>query len=206
MKYVKMLGFAALTAAVLMAFTGVGTASATVICKNSSNTETCSEPYAIGTEGTASLEKGTSALLNNTEGESLDTCKESTVTGKLKSQGKEKPALSELTTLTWGGCTFTTKTVNPGLGELHWIKGTDNGTLTTSGVEVTINTIFFGSCIYGITAGTIVGTTVGGNPGNLTVNAVVHKLSGSNVICPSTTIFKAKYGATNPTNAWVSNG
>jgi hypothetical protein len=206
MKYVKMLGFAAMAAAVLMAFTGVGTASATVICKNNSNTETCSEPYAIGTEGTASIEKGNSALLTNTEGESLNTCTGSTVTGKLKSQGKEKPALSELTTLTWSGCNFLTKTINPGLGELHWIKGTDNGTLTTGGVEVTINTLFFGSCIYGFTSGTDVGTTVGGNPGSLTVNAVAEKFSGSNIVCPATTKFTAKYVATSPTAGWVSNG
>ncbi len=206
MGHLKLLGLATIGAAALMALVGAGTASATVLCKNNLNTETCSEPYAIGSEGTASLEKGSSALLTNTEGESLDTCTGSTVTGKLKSQGKEKPALSELTTLTWSNCTFPTKTLKPGLGELHWIKGTDNGTLTTGGVEVTMNTVFFGSCIYGLTSGTDVGTTVGGNPGSLTVNAVVEKFSGSNLACPETTKLTAKYVATSPTNAWVSNG
>lgn len=206
MKYLKMLGLAAVAAAALMAILGASTASATVICKNNLNTEKCSEPYAIGTKGTASLEKGTSLVLTDTEGESLDTCKESTVTGVLKSQGSGVPALSELSSLTWGGCNFTTTTVNPGSGELTWIKGTDNGTLVTHNTQVTINTIFFGTCSYGTGASLDMGTTVGGNPGSLTINTVIHKLEGSNFACPETTKLTAKYVATSPTAGWVSNG
>jgi hypothetical protein len=205
MKYLKILGLATVTVAALMAFAGVGIASATVICKNNLNTETCSEPYPVGTEGTASLESGGSALLTDTSGKSLDTCKASTVTGKLKSQGKGGPARSELSTLSFSSCNFPTKTLSPGSAELHWIKGTDNGTLTTGGVEVTINTVLFGSCIYGMESGTDVGTTVGGNPGSLSVNAVVKKLGGG-ISCPETTKFTAKYVATSPTAGWVSNG
>jgi hypothetical protein len=204
MKYLKMLGLAVVAAA-LMALAGAGTVSATVLCKNNLNTETCSEPYAIGTKGTASLEKGTSAVLTDTEGETLDTCKESTVTGVLKSQGSGKPALSELSTITWSGCTFPTTTTNPGRGELNWIKGTDNGTLTTYETTATINTVLFGSCSYGVGAGTDMGTTVGGNPGSLTVNTVLKKISGA-FVCPETTKFTAKYVATSPTAGWVSNG
>lgn len=207
MKHVKMLGLAVIAAAALMAILGASTASATVICKNNLNTEKCSEPWPIGTEGTASLASGSSALLVDTEGGELDRCSASTVTGKLKSQGSGVPAISELSTLTWGSCTFATKTLSAGSGELTWIKGTDNGTLVTKGTEVTINTVFFGSCIYGTpSTGTDMGTTVGGNPGSLTVNAVIKKLSGSNFACPETTIFTAKYVATSPTNGWVSNG
>lgn len=205
MKHLKTLGLLIVAAAVLMAIIGASTASATVICKNNLNTETCSEPYPVGTEGTASLESGGSALLTDTAGKSLDTCKESTVTGKLKSQGKGEPAKSELSTLSFSNCTFPTKTLRPGSAELHWIKGTDNGTLTTGGVEVTINTVLFGSCIYGINSGTDVGTTVGGNPGSLSVGAIVIKLGGA-AACPETTKFTAKYVATSPTNGWVSNG
>jgi len=204
MKYVKMLGLAVM-AAVFMAIVGAATASATVICENNLNTEKCSAPYAIGTKGTASVPAGSSVSLTNTANESLDTCTESTVTGVLKSQGAEKPALSELSSITFGNCTFPTKTVNPGRGELTWIKGTDNGTLFTYETQATINTIFFGSCIYGVT-GTDMGTTVGGNPGSLTVNAIVEKFSGSAFACPSTAKLTGTYVATSPTNAWVSNG
>jgi hypothetical protein len=206
MKYLKMLGLAGIAAAALMALVGSGTASATVLCKNNLNTEKCSEPYAVGTKGTASLEKGVSLVLTDTEGEALNTCKESTVTGVLKSQGSGQPALSELSSITWGGCNFTTTTVNPGSGELTWIKGTDNGTLVTHNTEVTINTVFFGSCVYGTGSALDMGTTVGGNPGSLTVNTVIKKLPGSNFVCPETTKLTAKYVATSPTNGWVSNG
>lgn len=206
MKYVRTLGPALIAAAALLAFFGAGSSSATVICENNLNTETCSAPYKVGTEGTASLAKETSALLVNTNGEELDRCTKSTVTGKLKSQEKGKPALSELSTLTFENCTFPTKTVVPGRGELTWIKGTDNGTLFTYETEATINTVFFGSCIYGPQNGADVGTTVGGNPGSITLNVLATRKSGSNFACPETTKFTAKYVATSPTAGWVSNG
>jgi len=203
MKHLKTLGLAVIAAAALMAFLGAGTASATVICKNNLNTEKCSEPWPIGTEGTASLVG--SAKLEDTSGNTLNTCTGSTVTGKLKSQGAGVPALSELSTLTWSGCIFTTKTVNPGSGELTWIKGTDNGTLVTHNTEVTINTVLFGSCTYGTGAALDMGTTIGGNPGSLTINTLISRL-GANFACPMTARFTAKYVATSPTNGWVSNG
>jgi hypothetical protein len=205
MKHVKMLCLGALATAALLALAGAGTASATVICKNNLNTETCSEPWPVGTEGTASLASGTSATLTDTTGNTLNTCTKSTVTGKLQSQGKGAPAFSTLTTLTLENCFFVTKTVNPGSGELTWIKGTDNGTLVTRNTEVTINTSLFGSCIYGTGSGTDMGTTVGGNPGSININTIVTRL-GTNFACPTTAIFTAKYVATSPTNAWVSNG
>ncbi len=203
MQHLKMLGLAAMAAAALTTIAGVGMASATVLCKNSLNTETCSEPYAIGTEGTASLVG--SAKLTDTKGNTLDTCSGSTVTGKLKEQGSGKPATSELSTLTWSGCTFPTKTLVPGSGDLTWIKGTDNGTLVTTETQVTISTVLFGSCSYGVGVGTDMGTVEGGNPGSLAVNTVISKISGG-AACPETTKFTANYVATSPTNAWVSNG
>ncbi len=205
MKHLKTLGLLVTAAALLTAIIGASTASATVICKNNLNTSTCSEPYAIGTEGTASLVSGTTALLTDTTGKTLDTCKGSTVTSKLKSQGKGVPAQSELSTLTFTTCTFPTKAVNPGRGELKWIEGTDNGTLFTYETEVTINTILFGTCSYGPGNGTDVGTTEGGNPGSMTLNLVVKKLAGG-AACPETGKFTAKYVAASPTAGWVSNG
>lgn len=202
MKHLKTLGLSVIAVAALMALIGTGTASATVICKNNLNTEKCSEPYPVGTEGTASLQE--SAKLEDTSGNTLDTCTGSTVTGKLKSQGSGEPALSELTALTWSGCTFTTKTLSPGSGELTWIKGTDNGTLVTRATEVTINISGF-SCTYGTGSGIDMGTTAGGNPGSLTISVIIPKTSGG-FICPSSVRFSAKYIATSPTNAWVSNG
>ena len=205
MKYLKMLGLAAVTVAALMAFVGAGTASATVICKTEPIAGVCPEgwDYAAGTKGKASLKPGTTAVLRTTAGSVEDTCAESTVEGTSENTGSATTTVkSTLTTLTFSNCTNTTDTLEPGLGELHWISGTNNGTLTTFGTRVTMNLAGI-SCTYGTGTGTDMGTTVGGNPGSLAVNAVINKVAGG-FICPSDTIFQSEYVATNPTNAWVA--
>jgi hypothetical protein len=207
MKHLKMLALAAVSVGALLAVAGVGTASATVICKNNLNTTTCSEKYPVGTEGTASLAAGTSAQLTNTAGESVETCRESVVKSTLKEAGSSMTTVkSGVSTMTFSACTFPTTVINGGSAELHHIAGTDNGTLTTFNTEVTINTFFFGSCIYGPESGADVGTTVGGNPGSMTLNVIALKKPGSSFACPETTKFTGKYVATSPTNAWVAAG
>lgn len=205
MNYLKLFGLAAVAATALMAFIGAGTASATVICRTEPTAGECPKEwdYQTGTKGKASLNAGTTAVLTTTTEEVLVTCTESTVEGTSDNTGSATTTVkSSLSTLTFSGCTHTIDTVSPGLGELHWIPGTNNGTLTTSGTKVT--TQFAGvSCTYGIGTGTDMGTTVGGNPGNLKVNAPIKKVEGS-FLCPSNTVFQAEYVATNPANAWVA--
>ena len=187
-----------------MAFVGAGTASATVICKNNLNTANCSEPYEAGAEGTASLEKGTTAVLEQ-RGSVLVTCTESVIKSTLKTPGSSTTTVeSGLSSITWGGCNTTVDTINGGSAVLHWVSGTDNGTLTTVGTEVTVN-IFGVSCTYGAGASTDIGTTVGGNPGFLAVNSTFTKTAGG-FLCASTAGFKGRYIATSPTSAWVSAG
>jgi hypothetical protein len=205
MKYLKMLGLVTVTAAALMAFVGAGTASATVICKTEPTAGVCPEgwDYPAGSKGKASLAAGTSAVLRTTAGSIEATCTQSTVEGTSENTGGATATVkSTLTTLTFGNCSNPTKTIVPGGGELHWISGTNNGTLTTFGTEVTI--VLAGvSCTLGLEGTKDVGTTVGGNPGSLTVNVSVVKKAGS-FLCPSTAVFEAKYVATEPTNAWVA--
>lgn len=203
MNYLKMLGLAAVAAAALMAFVGAGTASATVICKTEPTAGVCPEgwDYPAGTKGGASLV--TSASLHSTGGALEATCAGSTVEGTSENTGSATTTVkSTLTTLTWGNCSQTTDTLSPGRGELHWIPGTNNGTLTTIGTEVTV--VIAGlSCVFGTGTGVDMGTTVGGNPGSLMVNAVISKVGGS-FLCPSDTVMEGKYVATSPTNAWVA--
>jgi hypothetical protein len=206
MRYFKTLGLAAVAVAALMAFVGAGTASATVICKNNLNTEKCSEPYPVGTKGTASLAAGTTAILETTAGETLVTCTESTISSTLENAGSATTTVkSGVSTMTFGKCTVPVVVLKGGSAELHHIAGTDNGTLTTFGTEVTVNTIFFGSCVYGSGNGLDVGTTIGGNPGSMTLSTVFPKISGG-IACPSDARFTGKYVATSPTNAWVAAG
>jgi hypothetical protein len=205
MKYLKMLGLAAVAAAALAAFLGAGTASATVICKNNLNTEKCSEPYLKGTEGTASAED--SIKLLGPFSIIIATCTESTVTGtQANNGGPTESVRSTLTSLTFSKCTHPITVVSPGTGSLQWISGTDNGTLTTSGTTVLVHEIpnIIGNpptCAY-VTSSTKMGTTTGGNPGTLDLAATITSETAG---CPSGTL-SGHYVATSPTAAWVTSG
>lgn len=146
------------------------------------------------------LKSGTSALLTETGGGTLDTCTGSTMKGKLTNAGSSTTtATGENTSLTWSGCTFPTTTVTLGKVETHHVTGTTNGTETAdSEIGVTITTVFFGSCVYGVTAGTDLGLGTGGNPATFSANAVAKKLSGSAFACPETAKFVATYVSTEP--------
>jgi hypothetical protein len=205
MKHLKMFGLAAVAAVAMMAVVGAGTAPATVICKNNLNTEKCSEPYPAGTKGKASLEAGTTAVLETLGGSVLITCTESVVESSLEQPGSSVSTVkSAVSTITFAKCNQTVIVLKPGYAELHWIKGTDNGTLTTIGTEVTVTTIF-GSCTYGTGLGLDAGTTVGGNPGSMMLSVVVPKVAGG-FACPTEARVTGKYVATSPTNAWVAAG
>lgn len=207
MKYLKMLGLAAVAAAALTAFVGAGTAMAEngVIC--STNTNPCTSKWAVGTKLDWSLKSGTSAKLTTTGGTTLNTCSYSTVeqeitanpnaTGTAEGPNKKvdwetattKCAATPTTTLVLGG------------GKITGITGTVNGNLiATSKIEVTNNLpeTFGGSCNYGVEAGTAIGTVTGGTAPEFHANAVAKKLNGG-FLCPETTKWVATYVLTSPT-------
>jgi hypothetical protein len=203
MKYIKMLGFAAVAATALMAFLGAGTAAASqsVLCKTAVNPCPTAEIYGVGTVLDFSLKSGTSALLTETGGGTLDTCTESTVKSKITVAGgtEGKTATGENTSITWGKCTFPTVTVTLGKLKIDPIEKTTNGTLTAdSEIGVTINTVFFGSCVYGVKEGSVIGTLTSGAPASFDANATAVKLSGSAFACPETSKWTATYVATEP--------
>ena len=188
MRHMKMLGLAVVAAAALMAFVGVGTASATTL------TNEAGEIVESGTTIDFSIPSGKNAVLVDTNGEELDKCATSTVSGKTTNKGGTGEAVKgNVETLDWGSCTFPTKTlVAAGLQ----VSGTGSGNVSATGTfEVTINTILLGSCIYGVTNGAPVGTLASGT---FTANAVAEKFSGSNLACPSTSKWTGTYTATEP--------
>ena len=127
MKHLKMLGLAAIAAIAVVAFVGAGTASATVICKNNLSTEKCSEPYPVGTKGTASLQ-GTMTVTNTAGTTTYVTCSGSTVSSTLENAGSATTTVkSGLSSISWTGCSTTVDTIKAGSAELHHIAGTDNG-------------------------------------------------------------------------------
>jgi hypothetical protein len=218
MKYLKMLALAAVAAGALMAFIGASTASAAVICS------TTADPCPAGQKWPAETHiKFTaigSLLLKETgaSGNTLDTCTGGTVAGKLTNAGGAGvTATGPVETLTWSGCSLPTNTLVKGKLEVKKIAGTSNGTIVADGeFQVTINTVFFGSCIYGVTSGNSLGdltegkgqtATEGGEPAIFHANAVAERFSGSNVVCPETSNWTGTYQLTEPvgTTASISN-
>jgi hypothetical protein len=207
MKYVKMLGLAAVAAAALMAFVGAGTASATELFKGT-------EKMGVGSTLEGSLKSGTSALLSTTDENTIvDTCTKATVAGKVTNAGgifeneKEEKITTdvsgEITALGWGekaDCSFTTDTLTN--GNLS-ISGTTepNGTVSGTSSVVTVNIGV--SCRYGTGTGTTLGTATGttdtSKHAEIDINAIINEQEPKQFLCPDTTRWKATYVVTSPT-------
>jgi len=212
----KMLSLAAVAAAALMAFVGAGTASAKegVIC--STTTNPCNSKWPVKTTLLFSLKPGTSARLTNAEnGEVLDTCTGTETTVHLDlvaNPDATGTATFEDTSVLWKTCTFPTTTLAGFAGKLkvERIAGTSNGTVKVDEkgeARVTINTVFFGSCVYGVKAGAHLGIITEGkaNESHFTAeNAAVEKLEGSNVACPPKANWSATYVLTVPKETTLS--
>ena len=198
MKYLKVLGLAAVAAMAMMAF-AVGSASATTleetgVTKNSTVTIT------------ASLKPGSSAILKDTAGFSQNTCTSShvhghttiftgtVVTGPLTGHKTVEPENG----LSFGGCTRTVKVHDPGTLEIDWTSGTD-GSVASEEAEVTVGSAI-GTLVCKTGETTKLGTLKGVASGNATmeVNAVIN--CG---IVPSAK-WEATYEVTSPHGLGVS--
>lgn len=201
MKYVKRLGLAAITAAVLMAFVGASAASATVLCKNGTTTTTCSEPYG---EVTFEAEQ-TKAVVIHTVFKTIE-CKNFHLVAALSSGGSTK-TVSGSTTLTFGECNCDVTMLKGGTLELHQISGTDNSTITMNGQELTVScSTVLGTvhCIY-VTENDDFGSLLGGNPATSEVSVSVRRLA-TNSLCQEEAIWTLGYKVTAPAPLFVSAG
>ncbi|MGN6276954.1 MAG: hypothetical protein ACTHNP_13640 [Solirubrobacterales bacterium] len=188
MKYLKMLGLAAVAAAALMAAAGTGTASATVLCHSTSTP--CAEEWKAGTEPRFSV--SVAGLWTNTSGETIIArCPKGEIRGVITNPGSATETVStsvEREGFTWPsveGC-IRTVTVAGGSLAIHAIAGTDNGTVTVSGIKITIFDEAFGvSCVYGFGAGGTLGTLTSSGTGKavLDINTVFVRSEGS-FLCP----------------------
>jgi hypothetical protein len=164
MKLTKMFGLVAVAALALMAF--ASTASATTL-----ETNGLKKAEAITIE--ASLNG--SATLSDTSNTFANTCKTSTVEGKdstaFTATGT-KPISGPVSTLSFGGCTHEeVKVDKPGSLSVEWISGTTNGTVRSTGAEVTVPATI-GSSIITVnctTSGTDIGTLKGVKEGTATM-------------------------------------
>jgi hypothetical protein len=214
MKYLKMLGLAAIAAGALMAFAGAGTASATEL--------TCTEPA-----GTKVMCPAGTKIESSSEGHAvLDSiigkieCN-SKVSGKTGNTGSSTETVSgTIEVLEFTGCTTATvhvlkkgtleihtqiTTINDGGSPPVITEVTDgvngNGTLTSTGAEVTVETSGF-HCIFTTNAtkiGTVTGSTTTKATATLDISATIPRTGGrSGAFCGASAPWTGSYSVTSP--------
>jgi hypothetical protein len=192
-KHLKILAFAAMACAALMAF--ASTALATTLDTTAGNIKTGTLIHAVAKE----------AVLEDTLGFIENTC-ESTTQGKTTNE-TGTTVTGTVESLTWSNCTFATSTIKGGKLHIKWTSGM-NGTVTSSGAEVTTK-IPGGVCIYGsgegITLGTLDGVASTTEEAKLTVNTVVKLLKTESGSCLSSARWTATYVVDNPKGLTVKS-
>ncbi|HYH53923.1 MAG TPA: hypothetical protein VD761_07305, partial [Solirubrobacterales bacterium] len=175
MKHFKTLGLALVVMGALMAL--AGNASAT----------TATSP--TGTEFTGEIEGTASSSLLLKAGFAEITCTQSTVRGKIESNGAT--AAGKLSSLSFGGCGGATVDVIQN-GELSIeATGEGKGIVRGSNTQVTVSTMGT-SCVYGTTTNTVLGTVTGGTPAKLNLSASLPWISGG-VLCASPASWSGSY-------------
>ncbi len=176
MKYLKMLGLAAIAAGALMAFVGAGPASATELtCTNPPGTKVmCTTTTTIHTTTV-----GGKAVLDSPLGnvECHSTTHSTTVT-----TGSSTETPSGEGSLSFTECNHTVSVLKNGTLEIHTEGSTanHNGTLTSSGSEVTVEEFGF-HCIYttnNTTIGTVTGSSTTGGKAKLDISATIPRTGG----------------------------
>jgi hypothetical protein len=218
MKHLKILGLAAVAAMALMAFIGVGSASADVLCQTAPNKagECATSPgdYIAKTVFTA---EATNPTLTVTGGfVSSVTCEKSNVTLENTSTGSNTPGTAvggKITDLTFTGNCQTNSgskcTVSTGSGYTGSIVATGNkgsGTFTVnSATSTSVTCLGFLECTYTTAANGLVLGYTGGNPAAVVANneTLAHEPGGFG--CGSEAHWTATYNATGANSAvWVA--
>ncbi len=190
MNYLRMLGLA-VTALAAMALTA-GSASATTVEVNGV-AQTGSVAWS------ASLEIGTSSLLQLTNGSFANTCTVSSVSGNTTTFTKESSGAigGPISVLSFTSCTTSPVTVDiKGSLSFEWISGTTNATVKSVGAEVTVpSPIGNLNCKTGV--GTDLGTVTGRKTGE-TATVDISSVLNCGFLAPSAT-WTASYWITSPT-------
>ncbi|MDX6635911.1 MAG: hypothetical protein QOF06_2114 [Solirubrobacterales bacterium] len=144
MSYLQKLGLTTAAVFALIAFAGVGPAAATTlevggVAKNSS------------VAMTTTLKTATSLIIKDEFGTTTDTCTGSTIKGQTEGTFTGASVGGKLSQFTLTGCTHITVTISLGGFSHTWTSGT-NGEVRYSGVEITVQSTFFGAsalCKFG---------------------------------------------------------
>jgi hypothetical protein len=149
----------------------------------------------------ASLRAGGSVVIKDTNNATVDTCTSSTFKGStaLPFTGA---SLTAPGSWTFAVCSHKTSVIKPGTLHFAHIAGTTNGTVSSSGTEVTVeSTIFGASCIAKTGAGTPIGTFTGATTSS---NPSAHALIDINGVIPvglcGDAVWSGTYVVTSPTD------
>jgi hypothetical protein len=157
MKYLKILGLAAIAAMALTALLGVGTAGASSLKIRGASTS-----LGVGTVIEASLEAGNSAVLEDPFGFTGTTCTGSSVAGTLSVVTPTGQPTGSLSALSFSPCPHTVDVISKGQLKIENIAGTTNGTVFSENAEVKVfSTLLNQSCIAKTGAGTDIGKLTG---------------------------------------------
>lgn len=198
MKYLKMLGLAAIAAGALMAFAGAGTASATELTCSSG--VMCAAKTAIHAE----LENGVTnpATLHPPIGDIK--CEESTVAGETTNTGSSTETVDgPISILTFKKCNAEVNVLKAGELIVHTTETKDNndGTLTSTGAEVTVTFSGF-HCIFGTSAtsiGWLTGSSTTKATATLDIKAEIPRIGGrSGAFCGSKAEWTGSYSVDTP--------
>ena len=188
MKYIKILGLMAVAAAALMAF--AGTAAATVLEGKEGNLP----------KGTKIDSTGTNAVLK--AGFATIECAHSEVDGTTSNAGGAGETVEgNISNLTFKECNATVNVIKKGKLIVHYSSGS-NGTVTSEGAEVTVETGGI-SCTYGTPTATSIGTLSGGSPAKLNASAALTRVAGS-FLCANPASWTATYTVTSPNPLYVT--
>jgi len=203
MKYLKMIGLAAVAAMAVVAVAGASSASADDLCKVNESPCSAANKYAIGT-----VLKGSSKEAVLTSGEFKVTC-ESTVEGKTTEDlGAGKGLLGLIEKLTFsackGSCTSATSIHTPYMVTAFASSQTMNVFSDGSGKPGASlgGCLGFATCVFETEGTEAILKVVGGNPAHIKAEAV--KLKESSGICPTSGTWTADY-TVSPTPLFLVN-
>jgi hypothetical protein len=196
MKNLKMLSLAAAAALGLLAFVGVGTASATTLFTDSAKTI----DHPAGTTIGASIASGTSSSLRS-GGTLIATCTGGAIHGKTATTTGAEVRVN-IESAAWDGCSQTTHTLLNGSLVIASTSGVD-GEVTGKETQWTYG-MFGTSCTYGFGEGVKLGTLTGGSPAMLKINILIPRVAGG-FLCPSMTTWQAEYAFTSPHALYVGS-
>lgn len=194
MRYLKrpvLMGFAVIAVAAISA---PASASATTL-------EITGVPQNQAVAMTMSLQPGTSAIFRGTNGSSPTTCTESAMAGSTTSPFTGSTVTAPLSTLSFSKCTASVTVDKAGTIHIAHIAGTTDGTLSSSGAEITVWSPIIGGYLSAKTgSGTHIGVLKGVKHGHASVQ--VNAVLNAGFLVPSL-VWEGNYVVTSPTNLGV---